>query len=126
MNAVRCALICIAFLLAVPPAHAEGFTGIDLYRICSQSDRETFNESACVGYIRGFAEGYYEGITFGVLAERSHRRPCYPQAPAENPPDVTQSELIVKKFMTDHPEKLNQPALFVVQQALGSAFSCRK
>jgi hypothetical protein len=104
------------------PITAQGFTGIDLYKICADPKEE----GACLAYIRGFAEGYYIGIGFGQLAERQHRRPCYPHPPDSEPPDATQAELIVRKYMTDHPEKLDEAALLIMQQALGGAFSCRK
>ena len=37
-----------------------------------------------------------------------------------------QTELVVKKYMADHPEELNKPALFVMQTALLTAFGCQR
>lgn len=83
-------------------------------------------QDVCTAYIRGISEGYYLGLLAGVQIERAHRQVCFPQPPDENPPDVTQTELVVKKYMADHPEELNQPALFIVQNALVNAFGCKR
>jgi hypothetical protein len=104
----------------------EGLTGVLLYKICNGMMHEPGEKDICVAYIRGFSEGYYLGLLLGVKTERAHRRMCYPQPPNEEPPSITQTELIVKKYMVDHPEELNQPALFVVQTALLTAFDCRR
>lgn len=124
MRAVSLAYL--IFLAFVATAKAD-FTGIDLYKICSgMAHPRGEGDDVCVAYIRGFSEGYYLGLLSGAQIERAHRRVCYPQPPNEEPPDVTQAELVVKKYMADHPEELNQPALFVVQSALLTAFGCRR
>jgi Rap1a immunity proteins len=79
---------------------SRAFSGIELYKICSGPYLERNQENICFGYIRGFSEGYYMGI-------------------------AVQAELIVKKYMTNHPEELNKPAFFIVQNALSEAFGCR-
>jgi hypothetical protein len=104
---------------------SRAFSGIELYKICSGPYLERNQENICFGYIRGFSEGYYMGIAVGKMAEQKHGKPCYPQPPSDEPPDATQAELIVKKYMTDHPEELNKPAFFIVQNALSEAFGCR-
>lgn len=119
MKHMSCAILLNALFL---PGTAQAFTGIDLYKVCADPN----GEAVCLAYIRGFAEGYYQGITLGQLAERSRRRLCYPQPPNDNPPDATQVELIVKKYMADNPSELNKEALFIVQDALTTAFRCRQ
>jgi hypothetical protein len=52
--------------------------------------------------------------------------PAIRRPPNEEPPDITQTELVVKKYMADHPEELNKPALIVTQTALLTAFGCRR
>jgi hypothetical protein len=119
-----------AFLLACLCPQAaladEGFTGILLYKICNGMVHEPGEEHVCLAYIRGFSEGYYLGLLLGAQTERAHRRMCYPQPPNEEPPSITQTELVVKKYMADHPEELNKPALFVMQTALLTAFGCQR
>lgn len=112
----------VLFLISVTSPRAQGFTGVDLYKICANPNAD----SVCVIYIRGFSEGYYLGILLGKMAGQSHQKVCYPQPPDQNPPDPIQTQLIVKKYMADHPEDLHKPALFIVQDALASAFSCRR
>jgi hypothetical protein len=80
---------------------SRAFSGIELYKICSGPYLERNQENICFGYIRGFSEGYYMGIAVGKMAEQKHGKPCYPQPPNDEPPDATQAELIVKKYMTD-------------------------
>lgn len=119
---MRLSLLIMAIFLALcGRIQAQGFTGIDLYKVCADPNADTL----CLGYIRGFSEGYYLGLFYGARIERAHQRPCYPQPPIENP-DPTQAELIVKKYMTDHPEELNKPASLVIAAALGNAFDCPK
>ncbi len=122
MIAARAFLFILLVLMGLTLAHSEGFTGIDLYKVCADPRAD----SVCIAYVRGLSEGYYEGLYIGRSLERAHQTPCFPQPPKENTPDPTQAELIVKKYMTDHPEKLNEPALFVVREALEKAFSCPK
>jgi hypothetical protein len=74
----------------------------------------------------GFTEGYYLGIMMGQGLEKAQRHICFPQPPNENPPDTTQVELVVKKFLVDHPDRLNEEALFLVQEAFASAFGCQR
>jgi hypothetical protein len=116
----------VAYLSSQAALADEGFTGILLYKICNGMTHEPGEEDICTAYIRGFSEGYYIGTFMGVGATQAHRTICYPQPPKEGAPDVTQAELVVKKYMSDHPEELNQPALLVVQTALLTAFGCRR
>jgi hypothetical protein len=120
----------LALLLACLGSQAtladDGFTGVLLYKACNGMTREPGEQNVCVAYILGFSEGYYLGLFLGVQTERAHRRSCYPQPPNKEPPDITQAELVVKKYMADHPEELNQPALIVMKTALLTAFGCRR
>jgi hypothetical protein len=110
--------------LSLGDAKAD-FTGVDLYKICSGMMRSPGERDVCTAYIRGFSEGYYLGILLGVEVEHAHRIICYPHPPKDNPPDVTQAELVVRKYMADHPEELDRPAPIVVQDALSTAFGCQ-
>ena len=76
----------------------------------------------CIAFIRGISDGYYLGLLHG---SRQKGKFCFPQPP-EDPPDVTQAELIVKKFLVDHPERLHEPASTLVTEALIRAFGCEK
>lgn len=119
--------LCIVFLIVFcARTQAQGFKGIDLYKACYGVNHHPADEGICLGYLRGFTEGYYLGMMMGQGLEKAQRHNCFPQPPNENPPDTTQVELVVKKFLVDHPNRLNEDALFLVQEALAAAFGCQR
>jgi len=114
----------LAGFLGFQSDRSEAFTGIELYKACNAKDQT--NEIGCLGYVRGFADGYYLGMFMGREMQKASRRPCFPQPPTDEPPDATQAELIVKKFLADNPDRLNEAASTLVQDAFTNAFRCRK
>jgi hypothetical protein len=87
--------------LAFVEAAKADFTGIHLYKICNGMLHVHGEGEACTAYIRGFSEGYYLGLLAGTQIDTAHRRVCFPQPPDEEPPDVLQTESVVKKYKQD-------------------------
>jgi hypothetical protein len=108
-------LVIAVILCAVPEAQA-GFSGRNLYDLCSRGEKG--NEAACIAYIRGFLDG------FSLSQVRSQRgfRAC----PPEKPISPETAEQIVRKFMVDHRKLLDQPAAIVAIAALATEFSCKR
>jgi len=107
------------------PTSAESFTGLELYKVCNGLYGRADDNAICLGYLRGYSEGFYLGMFLGRSLEKTGRTPCFPQPPKDNPPDITQVELIVKKFLSDHSDRLTEPSSILVQEALATAFRCR-
>lgn len=84
----------------------------------TQSVAETFKS----GYCSGWATGVLEGLR---LSEAEHEIPRGAQlvcAPEGNSPN--QMVQIVRKYVSDHPEKEHIPMTVIATQALASAFPC--
>ena len=121
----RLALALLLLFAVTDAGNAQGFNGIDLYKACKNiGNSAAVNEALCLGYIRGFTEGTYLGIYQGRLYERSKMKDCLPTPQTGDPIDVTQAELIIKKFLAEHPDRLNEPAPTLVFEALLKGFHC--
>ena len=84
----------------------------------TQSVAETFKS----GYCSGWAAGVVEGVS---LSEAQHQIPRGAQlvcAPEGNSPN--QIVQIVRKYVSDHPEKEHIPMTRIATQALAGAFPC--
>ena len=88
------------------------FLGSDLARDCSAS-QNYFSYGSCSGYLMGVAD---------MMA-----RPEWPYpTKACFPDEVGRGQLvaIVKKYVANHPDQLQAPALDIVAAALAQAFPC--
>lgn len=75
----------------------------------------------CMGYLRGFYEGYSaKAAANRVLGDAQHREVCFPDS---LPTD--QAVRIVVKYLREHPERLQQAANLLVLQAFYAAFPCK-
>jgi Rap1a immunity proteins len=96
----------------------------DFLEICKTIDDDTQSvaETFKSGYCSGWATGIVEGVS---LAEVQHQIPRGAQlvcAPEGNSPDQTVQ--IVRKYVSDHPEKEHIPMTVIATQALAGAFPC--
>jgi Rap1a immunity proteins len=107
----------VYFLAFVSPTMAQDFTGVELYKICNGIYGRPDDGVICIAYIRGLSEG----LILGQVINKSKLRTCLPE-PLINP---TQAELLVKKFLTDNPNRLRESAFVLVGEALLKAFPCR-
>jgi len=86
--------------------------GSDLVRDCSAS-QNYFSYGSCSGYLMGVAD---------MMAQPEWSYP----AKACFPDEVVRGQLIaiVKKYISNHPDQLQSPALDIVAAALAQAFPC--
>jgi hypothetical protein len=101
----------LAAVMFVVPAKAE-IIGTDLYHFCVESPEGARERDVCSAFILGVLKGLeYGAIPWG------DKKGCFAQYV---PP--TQAELIVKKYMNDHPEMLGYDAGLVAVTAILNAF----
>jgi len=112
-------------LLASLSAHAEGFTGLELYKVCNNGYGRPDDKTICIAYIRGFSDGLWEGIGIGQMVAEKGRRACIPNLLTSEPVNPEQAELIIKKFLADNPGRLGEPAVLLAFDAFVKAFPCR-
>jgi hypothetical protein len=96
----------------------------DFVDICKTIDDDTRSvaETFKSGYCSGWAMGVIEGVG---LSEAQHQIPRGSQlvcAPEGNSPN--QMVQIVRKYVSEHPEKEHVPMTVIATQALASAFPC--
>jgi len=125
-------LLFIVFLIAsvagggpAAPTHSMKIETVsDFLDICKTIDNDTQSvaETFKSGYCSGWAMGVVEGVS---LAEAQHQIPRGAQlvcAPEGNSPNQTVQ--IVRKYVSDHPEKEHIPMNMIATQALAGAFPC--
>jgi Ssp1 endopeptidase immunity protein Rap1a len=115
--------IFLAFSLFSFGANAQGLKGIDLYKACSGLFGRSDNEAICLAFIRGFSEGIWVGLHFGEEAAKERSSICLLNYPL---PDPVQAQLIIKKFLAENPQRLEEQASVLVIEALKRAFPCEK
>ena len=97
------------------PAKPEGTSGMELQRWCFAKEN-SLDSFSCTMFLLGFINGL--DTADGANDARVW---CLPK-------DITagQTELIVKKFMREHPEDLHMPAAAIVGRALYLPYACKK
>jgi hypothetical protein len=103
-------LAAIAACFYAAPVRAE-ILGNDLYHFCVDGREGSHERDVCTAFILGVLKG----LDYGAM--NLTKKPCF-----ANYVPPTQAELIVKKFMTDHPELLGYDAGMVATMALIKAF----
>lgn len=101
-------------LVAPAPAYAYFDTGNDLYTNCSSEPtdaKSTFNVGLCFGYIRGIADN------MNLATDIRSSPTCIPGGA-----DTRQIKDVVMKYMDDHPDRRDMPAVMIVTLALVSAW----
>jgi Rap1a immunity proteins len=124
-------LTAIAFFLAsvagggpAPTNSRKIETVSDFLDVCKTIDDDTQSvaETFKSGYCSGWAMGVVEGVS---LSETQHQIPRDAQmvcAPEGNSPN--QMVQIVRKYVSEHPEKEHSPMTTIATQALAGAFPC--
>jgi hypothetical protein len=107
MSRFRIALLLGTYCSCVAPASSE-IIGTDLYKACNSTPGSP-EQDVCAAFILGVIEG----IDYGGMAKSPTKKPCMKQYLSEQ-----QAELIVKKYMRDHPEQLGYDAGMVVSGAI--------
>lgn len=103
-------LVAIAATFSAAPVRAE-ILGNDLYRFCVEGREGLRERDVCTAFILGVLRG----LDYGAM--NLTKKPCF-----ANYVPPTQAELIVKKFVTDHPKWLGYDAGMVNTMALIKAF----
>ena len=115
-------LLGVLLVTAAPTAVAgqDSFTGNTLLTRCewfvkaagdaSLARGEWFSAGVCAGMVRAASFAAEASATFG---------PCVP-----DPSNLEEQVLMVVKYLNDHPEKLHEPDLVLIRQALVDAFPC--
>jgi hypothetical protein len=101
-------LYILACLVIADPAKAQ-FSGAKLHDYCAGDDKDM-----CEIWISGFAGGMW-------YLQQKKPTTCIPEGFTG-----TQARQIIRNFMADHPEMLNQSATTVAGTALEQAFPCNK
>ncbi len=117
-------LLVVLLVTAASTAVAAGqplFTGNALLTRCewfveatgdtSLARAEWFEAGVCVGMVRAASFIAEASPTFSL---------CIP-----DPSNFEAQILVVVKYLNDHPEKLDEPDLALILQALGDAFPCQ-
>ncbi|HEY1772937.1 MAG TPA: Rap1a/Tai family immunity protein [Gammaproteobacteria bacterium] len=109
-------------------------TGNELIRYCNDQNQQANNTDwfVCIAFVDGISKGFKLGATMALAKDD----PAYSSTKAVRlynktfhiciPDDSTrgQSALVVSKFLKDHPEKLNDPDIFLILQAFKGAWPC--
>ncbi len=109
--------VVLASVIVAFPACAADFTGTMLYSACTASDPES--RQICGMWISGFTAGVFYSQ---ALARHKHMMPA-----SRLPDGVTgsQAQLIIEKFMLEHPEHLHEAAEANAIGAFEGAFPCK-
>jgi hypothetical protein len=109
MSAMK--VLLLAFLLIAPASLIAQSTGNDLVKICSEGDKAEgsldnhFQAGVCAGFIMG-ASTMVDGLCGTKNATNG------------------QMIKIVRKYLDDHPEELNQSAPVLIEKSMKKAFPC--
>lgn len=104
----------VALIMATNIGSAMALSGTELYKICSERASTSSVNAGCVGYLRGFSDGFLLGTAFTPNI----------YCPPKGGLSVDQLRLIVEKHLREHPEELHKDALFLVGDAVMNAFRC--
>lgn len=105
-------MACLAFAaLTDAEPSTQPFSASNLSAACTSPGES----KTCSTFIAGFAQGFY----FASVSAQAGSPPCLPHGVSD-----AQARLIVTKFMSGHPEMMQQGAASVVAEALIDAFPC--
>jgi hypothetical protein len=99
-----------------PSVYIHGGNAEDIVNKCDE--RTGPGLSYCFGYLLGVADMH--NALNAVLSSQKDNTYCLPDNTS-----VSQLTKVVAKYGHDHPEELNQAALFLVNNAFARAFPCK-
>jgi len=112
-----CVAIGIFFFFGISTASPKGPTALDLYRNCQS--QESALKLACITYIRGLLDGLQAGNAIA-------KRPGIFCPPIQKGIPTDQGQLIIEKYLREHPEELQDGAGPVAMEAIMLAFCTKK
>ena len=107
-------LIALALCLAATPAVADFLTGNDLQATCPAKAG-----SDAHGVCRGYAMAIADMLSL-ISQDFPNGRVCIPEGVQS-----AQAVAVISKFLNDHPERLHQPATWLLWDAFKAAFPCK-
>ena len=123
-------ILVLAILLLLPSVVFGVVSGNDLKNLCFAEKEKTSDkvtkewlDVSCMLYVQGTILGWKAGMIMGSrdeMADKNNGRICI----SENS-IATEWASIVTKYLKSHPEKLHQPATFMVIMAMEEAFPCK-
>jgi hypothetical protein len=104
-------------------AKAQALTGSQLQEACkavTDDNTPPIRLGTCLGFVRGVVDTQ---AMWEVVAQVDK---SYPKVHSCVPKEVEmkQTVQVVLKFLDDHPERLHEPAVILVLEALHNAFPC--
>jgi hypothetical protein len=110
-------------ILLMPSVILAFETGYDLKKICVER-KEAEMELVCHTYIEGVLEGISLGArvtSFDITGEYvNYKLFCLPKDGT-----IGQYVEVIKKYIEDHPENLNEPSAPLISLAIKEAFPCK-
>lgn len=110
-------VLALTVALGFTEANAAGPTGMMLQQWCSGTE-QSLDGMGCTYFLLGFLNGL---STTDGFADGASKVWCFPSGITAG-----QVELIVKKFMREHPEELHRSAAAIAGRALYIPYSCKK
>lgn len=114
---LRISVAVLVGLFTIPSSAGDLPDGNDLLSLCRTSDGNHAD------WCQGFVEGVYLGVRWESDEVKDMGRPfCTP------PEGVKSSQLVavIRKYLSDHPERFHHEAHLLVVDALHEAFPCRQ
>ena len=101
-------------------------SGSNFLEFCSSIDSEgnrspvrIYNDAMCLGWVEGFEDGFTVHDELLSVPEKD-RMVCMPRGVS-----TIQIVRIIKKYITDNPEKAHRPTRYIASLALARAFPCK-
>lgn len=130
-------IIIILLCFCTPAISSQVDTGLDLLKACKNAIsvfehrasnidiiEVSMGSSFCVGYIRGVSDTTKISY-FGIMGKNGDLVAPFHYFCTPNEVGTEQEIRIVIKYLENHPEKLNQPMLYIIINALSAAFPCK-
>src|ERR1035437_4983242 len=117
---IVCATIfCLSLIAKGQSQKGESLTSLELREYCSfvgvdqakLSDKEYNHRNICLFYVSGVLDGFRIGDSATKI--------CVPDEAS-----MGEVALVVSKYLNQYPEKLHNPAVYLVIDALHTAFPC--
>ena len=101
-------------------------SGSEFSEVCSTIDSErkgdpvrSNNDATCLGWVEGFRQGFTVHDELLAVPEKD-RMVCLPRAVT-----TVQIVRVIKKYVTDNPDKAHRATRYVASLALAHAFPCK-
>ena len=108
-------ILSVFLFIATLSANVMAMSGLELLKYCKSDD--TAGRTFCKGYIVGILEA-------GLFVSLKHDYEAVPFCTPLDGMKPPQAQMIVVKYLEDHPEKLHFESVILAVDALSDAFPC--